>query len=218
MAKVLNDHLKAAVRRERGAAVFSYWVRDPERYGVVDFDTEGRAISIEEKPAKLRTHYVVTGLYFYDNHVVDIARQVKPSARGELEITDANRAYLERGDLVVAPLGRGIAWLDTGTAFDVVVDLRRGSETFGQWEGFRLDAFKHEMLWIPAGFAHGFLTLSGEADFIYKVDAFWSHESERTLMWNDSKLAIEWPLPESDLILNDKDRAGMPFDECPKFE
>ena len=106
----------------------------------------------------------------------------------------------------------------SGTVFDVVVDLRGSSATFGQWEGFRLDAFKHEMLWIPAGFAHGFLTMSGEADFIYKVDAFWSPESERTLMWNDPELAIEWPLPESDLILNDKDKAGMSFDECPKFE
>ena len=111
----LNEHLKTAVGRERGATVFSYWVRDPERYGVVDFDAGGRAISIEEKPARPRTHYAVTGLYFYDNDVVDIARHVRPSARGELEITDVNRAYLERGDLVVAPLGRGIAWLDTGT-------------------------------------------------------------------------------------------------------
>lgn len=111
----LHGHLKAAVGREQGATVFSYWVRDPERYGVVDFDAEGRAISIEEKPTRPRTHYAVTGLYFYDNDVVDIARHVKPSARGELEITDVNRAYLERGDLVVAPLGRGIAWLDTGT-------------------------------------------------------------------------------------------------------
>lgn len=106
----------------------------------------------------------------------------------------------------------------TGEVFDVVVDLRRGSETFGQWEGFKLDALTHEMIWVPAGFAHGFVTLSGEADFIYKVDAFWAPESERTLMWNDPKLGIEWPLPESDLILNDKDRAGMSFDECPKFE
>lgn len=106
----------------------------------------------------------------------------------------------------------------SGTVFDVVVDLRRSSKTFGQWEGFRLDAFKHEMLWIPAGFAHGFLTVSGEAGFLYKVDAFWSPESERTLMWNDPKLAIDWPLPTSDVILNDKDKAGMSFDECPKFE
>lgn len=111
----LDAHLKAAVARERGATVFSYWVKDPQRYGVIDFDSAGRATSIEEKPARPRSHYAVTGLYFYDNDVVDIARQVTPSARGELEITDVNRIYLERGDLVVAPLGRGIAWLDTGT-------------------------------------------------------------------------------------------------------
>ena len=106
----------------------------------------------------------------------------------------------------------------SGTVFDVVVDLRRGSPTFGQWEGFRLDAFKHEMLWVPAGFAHGFLTLSGEADFIYKVDAFWAPESERTLAWNDPKLGIDWPLPDADIILNDKDRAGLSLDDCPTFE
>lgn len=106
----------------------------------------------------------------------------------------------------------------SGTVFDVVVDLRRSSGTFGQWEGFQLDAFKHEMLWVPAGFAHGFLTLSGEADFIYKVDAFWTPESERTLMWNDPRLAIDWPLPQADLILNEKDRAGLSFHDCPTFE
>lgn len=106
----------------------------------------------------------------------------------------------------------------TGAVFDVVVDLRRSSDTFGQWEGFRLDSDNQEMLWVPPGFAHGFVTLSEHADFIYKVDAFWSPESERTLMWNDPALAIDWPLPESDIILNDKDRAGSPFDGCPTFE
>ncbi len=111
----LDDHLRRATERERGATVFSYWVRDPERYGVVAFDAEGRAVSIEEKPVLPRSSYAVTGLYFYDNEVVDIARRVTPSARGELEITDVNRVYMERGELNVAPLGRGIAWLDTGT-------------------------------------------------------------------------------------------------------
>jgi len=105
----------------------------------------------------------------------------------------------------------------TGTVFDVVVDLRRGSDTFGQWDGFRLDADTHEMLWVPPGFAHGFITLSAHADFIYKVDAFWSPDSEHTLMWNDPKLAIDWPLSESEIIVNDKDRAGSPFDDCPTF-
>ncbi len=111
----LTGHLKQAAARERGATVFSYRVRNPERYGVIAFDDDGRATAIEEKPEKPRSRYAVTGLYFYDNDVVDIARRVKPSARGELEITDVNRAYLERGDLSVMPLGRGIAWLDTGT-------------------------------------------------------------------------------------------------------
>ncbi|MGH8224718.1 MAG: glucose-1-phosphate thymidylyltransferase RfbA [Gammaproteobacteria bacterium] len=111
----LGRHLHEATARERGATVFSYWVRDPERYGVVGFDDTGRAVSIEEKPAHPRSHYAVTGLYFYDNDVIGIARSIKPSTRGELEITDVNRAYMERGDLVVARMGRGIAWLDTGT-------------------------------------------------------------------------------------------------------
>jgi dTDP-4-dehydrorhamnose 3,5-epimerase len=105
----------------------------------------------------------------------------------------------------------------TGAVFDVVVDLRRSSRTFGHWEGFRLDAQTHEMLWVPAGFAHGFLTLSPQADFIYKVDDFWAPDSEHTLLWNDASLGIDWPLPERDIILNDKDRAGLALSECPTF-
>ena len=111
----LPEQLQQAAARERGATVFAYYVRDPERYGVVEFDTTGRAIGLEEKPASARSHYAVTGLYFYDPNCVRIARGLRPSSRGELEITDVNRAYLEGGNLRVQVLGRGVAWLDTGT-------------------------------------------------------------------------------------------------------
>jgi glucose-1-phosphate thymidylyltransferase len=109
------DSLRRAAGRPRGATIFAYWVRDPERYGVVEFDAAGRPVDLEEKPPRPRSNWAVTGLYFYDNDVVEIAAGLKPSARGELEITDVNLAYLRAGRLHVDKLGRGIAWLDTGT-------------------------------------------------------------------------------------------------------
>jgi glucose-1-phosphate thymidylyltransferase len=126
--------LASAVKREKGASVFGYWVKNPQRYGVVAFDKSGRAIDIQEKPEVPPSQWAVTGLYFYDGRVVDIAAGLQPSARGELEITDVNRAYLARGELYVEKLGRGIAWLDTGThesmmqasSFIEVIEQRQG--------------------------------------------------------------------------------------------
>ncbi|MBP9698641.1 MAG: glucose-1-phosphate thymidylyltransferase, partial [Elusimicrobia bacterium] len=111
----LVDDLRRAVALKKGATVFAYQVRTPEDYGVVEFDSQGRAVSLEEKPKSPKSNFAVTGLYFYDNRVLDVADRLKPSVRGELEITDVNRAYLEWGDLHVVRFGRGVAWLDTGT-------------------------------------------------------------------------------------------------------
>jgi len=133
----LHTQLEQAMQRQQGATVFAYHVQDPERYGVVAFDAQGRATSLEEKPTSPQSNYAVTGLYFYDNHVVDLAAGLKPSARGELEITDLNRLYLERGQLNVEIMGRGYAWLDTGT-HESLIEASNFIETIEHRQGLKV--------------------------------------------------------------------------------
>ncbi len=160
-AEGLSRLLQEAVKSDQGATIFAYYVNDPQRYGVVSFDKQGKATSIEEKPAQPKSHYAVTGLYFYDNTVIDIAKQIKPSARGELEITDVNRVYLENNTLNVEVMSRGTAWLDTGTHnslldaanFIRVVEERQGlkiacPEEIAYRQGF-IDAAQLEALAAP---------------------------------------------------------------------
>ena len=133
----LHTQLEQAVQRQQGATVFAYHVQDPERYGVVAFDAQGHATSLEEKPTSPQSNYAVTGLYFYDNQVADLAAGLKPSARGELEITDLNRLYLERGQLNVEIMGRGYAWLDTGT-HESLIEASNFIETIEHRQGLKV--------------------------------------------------------------------------------
>ena len=137
----LSSMLKDAASRQSGASVFGYYVKDPERYGVVEFDQNNKAVSIEEKPKKPRSHWAVTGLYFYDNRVVDIAKNVKPSHRGEIEITDVNNAYLRMNELHVYRLGRGYAWLDTGT-YDTLIEAGMFIKTIEDRQGLKVGSIE----------------------------------------------------------------------------
>ncbi|MFT6664040.1 MAG: glucose-1-phosphate thymidylyltransferase [Porticoccus sp.] len=144
--------LREAVRREEGATIFGYHVNEPQRFGVVSFDADGKAVSIEEKPSEPKSNHAVTGLYFYDNSVVDIARKITPSARGELEITDVNNAYLQRGNLHVSLLGRGFAWLDTGT-HDSLMEASHFVQTIEARQGLKvacLEEIAYRQGWINA--------------------------------------------------------------------
>jgi glucose-1-phosphate thymidylyltransferase len=148
----LSTLVRKAAQRERGATVFAYAVEDPERYGVVSFDADGRAIDIQEKPSQPKSRYAVTGLYFYDNRVLEIAASVRPSPRGELEITDVNRAYLALGELEVAVMGRGYAWLDTGT-HESLLEASAFIETIERRQGLKVacpEEVAYRLGWIDA--------------------------------------------------------------------
>ena len=146
----LVEKLRRAAARETGATVFAYWVRDARQYGVVDFDDRDRALSLEEKPASPKSNYAVTGLYFYDRHVVELAESLRPSPRGELEITDLNRLYLEQGNLSVEKLGRGFAWLDTGT-HESLLQASNFVQTVEERQGLKIscpEEIAYRMGWV----------------------------------------------------------------------
>ena len=148
----LHERLNSVSAREQGATIFAYHVQDPERYGVAEFDQSGKVIGLEEKPARPRTNYAVTGLYFYDNLAVDYAKRIAPSARGELEITDLNRLYLEQGTLSVELMGRGYAWLDTGT-HKSLLEANQFVQTIQQRQGLKiacLEEIAYRQKWIDA--------------------------------------------------------------------
>jgi glucose-1-phosphate thymidylyltransferase len=149
----LSDLLKKAADLQKGATVFGYWVRDPERYGVIEFDEGGRVTSIEEKPKHPKSNYALVGLYFYDSQITGIAEQIKPSSRGELEITDVNKVYLQKGQLQVEQLGRGMAWLDTGT-HEALLQAGNFIQTIEQRQGLKiacLEEIAYDLGYIDAG-------------------------------------------------------------------
>ncbi|MGI6107593.1 MAG: glucose-1-phosphate thymidylyltransferase RfbA [Lachnospiraceae bacterium] len=163
----LNERLRAAAARKHGATVFGYYVDDPERFGIVEFDSTGKAVSIEEKPEKPKSNYAVTGLYFYDENVVEYAKSLKPSARGELEITDLNRIYLEKGELTVELLGQGFTWLDTGT-HESLVDATNFVKTIESHQHRKIACLEE------IAYLHGWITRDqlAEAYELYKKNQY----------------------------------------------
>lgn len=166
----LTPHLRQAAERENGATVFGYYVDDPERFGIVEFDKEGKAISLEEKPEHPKSNYAVTGLYFYDQNVCEYAKSLKPSKRGELEITDLNRIYLEKGDINVVTLGRGYAWLDTGTV-DALSDATEFVKVMENRQGIKIAALE-EIAYINGWITREKLT---ECAAMYGKSAYGKH-------------------------------------------
>lgn len=169
-----SEQLQTAVNRQSGATVFGYWVKDPERFGVIDFNDEGHAISIEEKPTVPKSSYAVTGLYFYDNDVIRIAKSIKPSKRGELEITDVNNAYLQRGDLHVERFGRGFAWLDTGT-HDSLLEASQYVQTIEHRQGLKvacLEEIAYQQGWVSREHVlerAGYFGKTGYGQYLFKI-------------------------------------------------
>ena len=172
--EALDKLLQKAAARERGATVFAYAVKNPERYGVIEFDARGQPVGIEEKPDRPKSRYVVTGVYFYDRKVVEIAAGLKPSARGELEITDVNRAYLQRGELEVVPMGRGMAWLDTGT-HEALLEASHFIETIERRQGLKIscpEEIAYRMKFIDAAQLEALakpLEASGYGEYLRRV-------------------------------------------------
>jgi len=172
----LPERLASASEKETGATIFAYWVNDPGRYGVVEFDEDFKAISLEEKPAEPKSNWAVTGLYFYDNQVLDIAASLKPSKRGELEITDVNRAYLEKGELGVERIGRGYAWLDTGT-HDSLLEASQFVATVERRQGLKISCLEEIALAMGFITAEQFTKLaedypkSGYGDYLRRIAA-----------------------------------------------
>jgi len=158
----VTELLETSAKLTKGSHVFAYKVKDPERYGVVEFDKQFKALSIEEKPKQPKSNWAVTGLYFYDADVVKIAQNLKPSARGELEITDVNRAYLSRGDLHVQPMGRGVAWLDTGT-YDSLLSSSQFVQTLEERQGLKVACIEE------IAFSNGFINAAGMEKLIAKA-------------------------------------------------